>query len=212
MTIVYEISIIRNERSFLIKKGDYTMSKNKEDDIYEAAMHLFAKRGYDGTTIPMIAERANVGVGTIYRYFSNKEYLVNDLFIKCITRMTNAVMEGYPSNVSIQEQYSHIYNSLFQFARNDSDAFLFFNAQDDAYYLNEDSKKAAMDFLNLFIKVIQEGEKEGVIYSALAPEVIMVLIYGPIGMTISMIENGQLSYSSELIKELEDRTWNAIKI
>ena len=188
------------------------MTSNKESDIYEAAMHLFAKRGYDGTTIPMIAERANVGVGTIYRYFANKETLVNDLFLKCITRMTNAVMINYPTNATMQKQYSHIYNSLFYFARNDSDAFLFFNAQDDAYYLNGESKKAANDFLNLFITVIQEGEKNGVIYSALAPEVIMVLIYGPIGMAISMIENGQLSYSSELIKELEERTWNAIRI
>jgi transposase len=34
-------------------------------------MQLFAERGYDGTTIPMIAEKANVGAGTIYRYFEN---------------------------------------------------------------------------------------------------------------------------------------------
>lgn len=190
------------------------MSNNKEDDINKAAMHLFAKRGYDGTTIPMIAKRANVGVGTIYRYFANKESLVNDLFIKCITLMKNSIMENYPCNATIKEQYSHIYNSLFQFAINDRDAFLFFNTQDDAYvyYLNQDSKKAANEFLNLFIDLVREGEQKGAIYSALAPEVVMVLIYSPIGMVINMIEHGQLSYSSELIKELEERTWNAIRI
>ena len=42
----------------------------------------FAERGYDGTTIPMIAEKAKVGAGTIYRYFENKEALVNSLFSK----------------------------------------------------------------------------------------------------------------------------------
>ena len=188
------------------------MSNNKENDIYEAAMHLFAKRGYDGTTIPMIAEAANVGVGTIYRYFDNKEFLVNGLFVECITRITNAMMMNYPINGTTKERYSHIYNSLFSFAKNDCDAFLFFNSQDDAYYLNEDSKKAANDFINLFVKLILEGEKKGVIYSALVPEVTMTLIYGPIRMAISMIENGQLRYSPELIKELEERTWNAIKI
>ena len=43
------------------------MAKNKRDDIMEAALILFAERGYDGTTVPMIAEKAKVGAGTIYR-------------------------------------------------------------------------------------------------------------------------------------------------
>lgn len=33
------------------------MAKNKQEDIFDAAMQLFAERGYDGTTIPMIAEK-----------------------------------------------------------------------------------------------------------------------------------------------------------
>lgn len=33
------------------------MAKNKQEDIFEAAIQLFAERGYDGTTIPMIAEK-----------------------------------------------------------------------------------------------------------------------------------------------------------
>ena len=32
-------------------------------------MQLFAERGYDGTTIPMIAEKAKVGAGTILSLF-----------------------------------------------------------------------------------------------------------------------------------------------
>ncbi|MEM5672990.1 helix-turn-helix domain-containing protein [Bacillus cereus] len=62
------------------------MAKNKQEDIFDAAIQLFAERGYDGTTIPMIAEKAKVGAGTIYRYFENKEALVNSLFTKkCFT-------------------------------------------------------------------------------------------------------------------------------
>ncbi|MEC2439513.1 helix-turn-helix domain containing protein, partial [Bacillus cereus] len=52
------------------------MAKNKQEDIFDAAMQLFAELGYDGTTIPMIAENAKVGAGTSYRYFENKEALV----------------------------------------------------------------------------------------------------------------------------------------
>ena len=60
------------------------MAQNKRDDILNAAMELFGELGYDGTTVPMIAERAKVGAGTIYRYFENKESLVNILFQDCV--------------------------------------------------------------------------------------------------------------------------------
>ncbi|MGR5939329.1 helix-turn-helix domain-containing protein [Bacillus pacificus] len=46
--------------------------KNKQEDIFDAAMQLLQSVVYDGTTIPMIAEKAKVGANTIYRYFENK--------------------------------------------------------------------------------------------------------------------------------------------
>ena len=51
----------------------------------------FAERGYDGTTIPMIAEKAKVGAGTIYRYFENKEALVNSLFSKSMLELSEII-------------------------------------------------------------------------------------------------------------------------
>ena len=44
---------------------------DKSTAILEAALALFAERGYDGTPVPLIAEKAGVGAGTIYRYFES---------------------------------------------------------------------------------------------------------------------------------------------
>ena len=68
------------------------MAQNKRDDILNAAMELFGELGYDGTTVPMIAERAKVGAGTIYRYFENKESLVNILFQDCVKEFSKTLM------------------------------------------------------------------------------------------------------------------------
>ncbi len=46
----------------------------------KASLTLFTDRGFDATTIPMIAAQADVGTGTIYRYFDSKETLVNVLY------------------------------------------------------------------------------------------------------------------------------------
>lgn len=40
-----------------------------------AAFDLFARHGYDGTTMEDVASRAEVGISTLYRYFPTKEAL-----------------------------------------------------------------------------------------------------------------------------------------
>ena len=53
---------------------------DKKELIMAAALELFAERGYHGTPVSLIAEQAKVGSGTIYRYFKDKDDLVNTLY------------------------------------------------------------------------------------------------------------------------------------
>src|SRR4051794_36358354 len=44
-------------------------------EIVEAALALFAERGFAATKLEAVAERAGIGKGTLYLYFPNKEEL-----------------------------------------------------------------------------------------------------------------------------------------
>jgi AcrR family transcriptional regulator len=44
--------------------------------IVGAALELIYERGYDGATMEGIAQRAGIGVSTLYRYFPTKETLI----------------------------------------------------------------------------------------------------------------------------------------
>jgi len=44
-------------------------------------LQLFEARGFDGTSVPLIAQKAGVGIGTVYRYFPTKEALLNAVFL-----------------------------------------------------------------------------------------------------------------------------------
>lgn len=44
--------------------------------ILNAALKLFAKQGYDGTTTRDLAERAGVAEGTLFRHFANKKAIL----------------------------------------------------------------------------------------------------------------------------------------
>lgn len=43
--------------------------------IFRSALALFAERGFAGTTIEQITERADVGKGTFFNYFPSKEHI-----------------------------------------------------------------------------------------------------------------------------------------
>jgi AcrR family transcriptional regulator len=46
--------------------------------IVEAALDLFIARGFDETTMEEIAERAEIGSSTLYRYFPSKDLVILD--------------------------------------------------------------------------------------------------------------------------------------
>jgi AcrR family transcriptional regulator len=50
------------------------------DAIVEAALELFRERGFEGTTMRAVAERAGVSVGNAYYYFSSKDELVQGFY------------------------------------------------------------------------------------------------------------------------------------
>lgn len=47
--------------------------------LLRAALELFTAGGFHATTTPMLAERAGVAEGTIYRHFSGKEQLYSEV-------------------------------------------------------------------------------------------------------------------------------------
>ena len=50
--------------------------KNRRQDILEAALIIFAKKGYNGSTTAEIARAAGVAEGTIFRHFTTKKDLL----------------------------------------------------------------------------------------------------------------------------------------
>ena len=64
-----------NGGSFTIGSVARPRAASKEA-ILEATLEVFRERGYEGTTIPAIAERLGISQGTLYNYFPSKEKLL----------------------------------------------------------------------------------------------------------------------------------------
>jgi AcrR family transcriptional regulator len=72
--------------------------------IREAARELFLKKGYEATTLRMIARRAGVGPGTIFRYVADKRDLLYLLFNDEHAQVTERAIAGTRSGRPFLDQ------------------------------------------------------------------------------------------------------------
>ncbi|GIP40151.1 TetR family transcriptional regulator [Paenibacillus sp. J31TS4] len=71
------------------------MSIDRRQLIVEAAAKSFALFGYKATTMEQIAKLANVGKGTIYTFFTNKEELFQEVLDRLIREMKQVAEETF---------------------------------------------------------------------------------------------------------------------
>jgi AcrR family transcriptional regulator len=65
--------------------------QQRRQDIFRAAEHVFAAKGYHGASIEEIARTAEYGTGTVYLYFKDKETLYVELFSEKIGELYSHV-------------------------------------------------------------------------------------------------------------------------
>src|SRR3954451_9727501 len=71
-----------------------TRSNEKRGRILEAAVKVFAERGFHTATVAEIARAAGVADGTIYLYFKSKDDLLLRLFDEKMTELVAEVKEA----------------------------------------------------------------------------------------------------------------------
>ena len=182
----------------------------KRDNILSSALMLFAERGFDATTIPMIANEAQVGAGTIYRYFDNKEVLVNTLFQYYVKMFADTLAEDYPGDSSIREQFHHLFRGMTRFTNEHEHALYFIKTHNGAYFLNNTSREDFDRLLNRLKHFLDQGKEAGVIRDL--PSMAMIaIIFGGFLELHQLVRSGNIEETDDLFIGVEESCWDAIR-
>ncbi|MFZ0738682.1 MAG: TetR family transcriptional regulator [Candidatus Acidiferrales bacterium] len=71
--------------------------------LFDAALHLFAERGFTKTTVEDITDAADVGKGTFFNYFPSKEQLLTSFGETRIAKIRAALAEAVEGREAIRE-------------------------------------------------------------------------------------------------------------
>jgi TetR/AcrR family fatty acid metabolism transcriptional regulator len=136
---------------------------NKEADILEAAIKVFAKSGYHNSRINQIAKEAGIASGSVYLYYKNKEEVLASIFKKVWEQLYNEISRICErKDLTSIDKLEYLIDLIFDiFSVNPSLAIVFVNEQ---IHLQKETSLFMRYYENFFKKgeeIIEEGIKKG---------------------------------------------------
>jgi AcrR family transcriptional regulator len=193
------------------KRGRPPDRPDRRESLLEAALACFVERGFYGTAMPQIAEKAGVAPGTIYHYFDSKEVLVNTLYRSWKSVVAQRVFKAFPQGASPREQFRVMWHEMIAFAREQPSAFAFIELHNHASYLDDESRAVDRNLKDFARGVIQFAQMQGLL-KPLDATVLMELIFGAfVGMMRAHWER-RIDLTDEVISQAEEACWDAIAV
>jgi TetR/AcrR family transcriptional regulator, fatty acid metabolism regulator protein len=161
-----------------------TKEGDKERDIINASIAVFGEDGYDSAKMHQIADRAGIGIGTVYLYFRNKEKILlhifevvwNDLYTIVTTIRNN-------NDLDPSQKLDQLIDRVFDyFAKNPQLSRILINQQQ---YIVRSKKEPP--FQTAYTKalmeseaIIAEGQKKGVFNPSISANFFQYFFFGGI--------------------------------
>ena len=176
-----------------------------------AALDLFVSRGFHGTTVPEVADRAGVGAGTIYRYFASKDVLVNELYRHWKSEMSKVVLDRFPVDQAAREQFHALWTRMVRFYVDNTTAFWFLEVHHHADYLDERSHLLEQRMTDFGVAFIQAAQTKGQL-KKVAPMLLIGIVLGAFTGVVRKASETNVPLDDQDWRDAEQCAWEAIRI
>jgi AcrR family transcriptional regulator len=182
---------------------------DKPEAILQAALELFVERGFHGTVVPAIAERAGVGAGTLYRYFDDKDAIVNALYLRWKTEVAAILREELASALPLRDRFDRFLGRMYDFGVEHPLAMRFLETHHHQDYLDARCLQVGVDMqapiLSFFVEAIAAGLlRDG------PPALLASIVWGGLTGALRGVWSGAVEPSPEARDATITALWAAI--
>lgn len=183
---------------------------DKRERILDAALSAFAELGFHGAPVPLIAERAKVGAGTIYRYFESKEALVNALYRRSKLAFLDQVSAGFPADRPPRQQWGHIFRCTVDFATKNPEAFDFLEMHHHAPYLDDESRALEARVWTMAKQILETSRLLQLTRNEDAT-LLIALVWGGVIRLVRCAREGLVELTPAVVERFEALCWESIR-
>jgi AcrR family transcriptional regulator len=186
---------------------------SKKQDIMAATLDLIHEEGLQSVTFSKIFKRANVGSGTIYNYFANKEELVNAVYKEARLHMGEYLLRGYNPEASLYERFKCLQLNRLQFGIHFPKQFLFIDSFSFSPYISLElrSMDDAGNSREVILSLIIEGQKQGII-KEMDSHLCHQLMHGIISSILKGYYVQKYSLNEIQTQQILEASWKAILV
>ncbi len=148
-----------------------TVRPDKRERITEAAIAVFAEKGYRSSRVSDVAQAAGVADGTIYLYFKNKEDLLLSIFEEKMELLLSELHADLANIGCPLEKIRAYVTSHFDLLRTHPELAQVFQVElrQSHKFLREYRPEPLWAYLNVFGDIVQEAQSVGLIRADVDP-------------------------------------------
>ena len=183
---------------------------SKRDDILNATFELIDEQGLQSVTFAKIFKRANVGSGTVYNYFADKDELVSELYIRIAAHMAEIMgMQELPDG-SVYERFLFFAENFLNYAVQYPKHLAFLENYSHSPYLSDTIKNAYNPGMAELYEVFEQGQHDGVIQQ-MPPKLCAQIMFGVIIYSVRGAMNGKYILGDLEKRLIIEAAWKAVK-
>jgi len=185
----------------------------KLEEVKSAALKTIVEKGYHGATISLIAKKAGVSDGYLYRHYANKIELIKDLFKENMGYFHNLIFELIESENKISDILKKSFAFLADTSKHTPEvtAFIFIMDHDHNFEFPKDVKE---NFIKIGQKLWAKGIQTGEISNKRNVEDVLTITFGMPVKMLEMRRKGIISdklINASDIENMVDMCLNALK-
>jgi AcrR family transcriptional regulator len=187
---------------------------DKREEIMRAALELIAEHGFHGAPMAMIADKAGVGAGTIYRYFEGKDALIIELYRELEAKLLTYLKEGYSAADPTRDRFLHVGAAVLRYFIASPLHFRYMEQYMNSPFgiaLKRDRLLGQSDEGDLFFKSIFEEGMAQKVLKELPIFVHFALTFGPLIVLIRDHILGLISLDDARIMQITEASWDGVK-
>ena len=160
--------------------ADLTRKADKRSLITEAAVDVFAEKGFRQARVSDIARKAGVADGTIYLYFKNKEDILLSIFEEKMDLLLARLGEALEGAETPEERIRRFASFHFEQVRTNRAAaeVLQVELRLSNKFLKEYRPEKLWAYLGVFGQIVREGQEKGNFRTDIDPFVAMWSFFG----------------------------------
>lgn len=186
------------------------MASDKTKRILNAALQLITERGLERTPMSMIADGAEVGMGTVYKYFANKADIINAIYVKLKEEEAELVFVNRTNHNNVRETFEDYYGRMIDYFLDNPSKFDFISQYAFSPIIKEDTQRTAMARFYHFDELYKKGLQENLFKDIKAAHMTF-FVFSAIAYWIKAAKEVHIPLDGNLKSTLLQMAWDAIK-